>query len=201
MKRLLTIFAFLLSIAFINSQHLSTKGTKQFSSIIFQESDEAKENSLGKVSTGETVLDMSLHSKKELIGLRFQDINIPKNVEIVHAYLQFTSAEPTTEKSSFTIKAHLVENSKTFSAIQPISSRNTTRNKVHWTPKSWKEIWDQNNQQQTPNLAHLVQEIVDQKNWEEGNAISFIIDGKGKRVAESFNSEISLACQLHIEYR
>lgn len=201
MKRILTILISLFSIIILTSQGLSTKNTKQFSSIIFQKSDEAKENSLGKMSIGKTVLDMSLHSEKELIGLRFQDINIPQNAKIIHAYLQFTTAELTTEKSYFHIKAHLTNHSKTFSSKDLISSRPTTKHKVDWTPTSWKEIWAQNKQQTTPNLSHIVQEIIDQKKWKEGNAISFIIDGKGKRVAESFNSEIALACQLHIEYK
>ena len=43
--------------------------------------------------------------------------------------------------------------------------------------------------QQTPDLAALVQSVIDRPDWEAGNPLAFIISGKGKRVAASFRDE------------
>jgi hypothetical protein len=45
-----------------------------------------------------------------------------------------------------------------------------------------------------------VQEIVNRPGWQPGNSMTFIIDGTGKRVAESHEGELTAAPLLHIEY-
>ena len=40
--------------------------------------------------------------------------------------------------------------------------------------------------QQTPDLAAIVQEIINREGWQEGNAMAFIFNGSGTRTAESF---------------
>jgi hypothetical protein len=52
--------------------------------------------------------------------------------------------------------------------------------------------------QQTPNIASIIQEIVNNLNWMSGNSIVIIITGEGKRAAESY--EGNAAPVLHIEY-
>ena len=53
---------------------------------------------------------------------------------------------------------------------------------------------------QTPGLQSIVQEIVDRSGWNAGNAMAFIIEGTGKRVAKSYNGSTSQAPLLHVEY-
>ncbi|MGA1796336.1 MAG: PilC/PilY family type IV pilus protein [bacterium] len=52
----------------------------------------------------------------------------------------------------------------------------------------------------TPDLSHIVREIVDRPGWCSGNAMAFIITGTGCRTAESYDGESGSAPLLHVEY-
>ncbi len=54
--------------------------------------------------------------------------------------------------------------------------------------------------QQTPNIASVIQEIVNHSDWFEGNSLVIIITGTGERVAESYEGTSSGAPLLHVEY-
>jgi hypothetical protein len=43
--------------------------------------------------------------------------------------------------------------------------------------------------QKSPDLATLVQHIVDREDWEPGNALTFLVTGSGHRVAHAFDGE------------
>ena len=64
---------------------------------------------------------------------------------------------------------------------------------VTWEPSPWLKPKDRTPAQRTPNLAELVQEIVDREGWTENNAIAFIITGTGERVAESRDGSLKAA--------
>jgi hypothetical protein len=54
--------------------------------------------------------------------------------------------------------------------------------------------------QRTPNLAAVIQQIVDRAGWTSGNALALIATGTGKRVAEAYDGVASAAPLLHVEY-
>ena len=81
-----------------------------------------------------------------------------------------------------------------------ISSRTTTAAKAAWSPASWTTIGDRGVDQQTPDLAALVQEVVDRPGWRNGNAIAIIVTGSGERTADSYNGNSSGAPSLEITY-
>ena len=56
-------------------------------------------------------------------------------------------------------------------------------------------------EQRTPDLAAVLQEIVDHPGWAAGNALAILITGSGERVAESYNGLPAAAPLLHVEYR
>ncbi len=68
------------------------------------------------------------------------------------------------------------------------------------SPPAWDAVGAAGAAQQTPNLAAVVQEVVDQGGWLAANAMAFVISGAGKRVAESFDGKTAAAPLLHIEY-
>ena len=51
--------------------------------------------------------------------------------------------------------------------------------------------------QQTPNVASLVQEIVNKDGWVEGNTLGFILTGQGTRTAESFEGAGTMQTKFH----
>ncbi len=59
---------------------------------------------------------------------------------------------------------------------------------------------ERSGKQRTPSLSSLIQEVVAQPDWQEGNAVAFIITGSGKRVAESYDGDKDSAPVLYVEY-
>jgi hypothetical protein len=53
----------------------------------------------------------------------------------------------------------------------------------------------------TPNLSALLQEVVNRGDYLETGAIAILIEGTGRRVAESFDGEADKAPVLRVEYR
>ena len=54
--------------------------------------------------------------------------------------------------------------------------------------------------QQTPDLAPVIQEIVNRPGWASGNSLAIIITGTGHRTADSYNGDPGGAPLLHVEY-
>ena len=68
-----------------------------------------------------------------------------------------------------------------------------------WSPPAWSVAGVAGVNQRTPNLAPVVQEIIDQPGWLTGNAVALTIAGTGVRTARSFDFG-SGAPLLHVEY-
>ena len=86
-----------------------------------------------------------------------------------------------------------------------VSSRVKTTDFVNWkdAPK-WTVEHAAGPDQQTPNVASLVQDIVNKDAWVEGNTLGFILTGQGTRTAESFEGAGTHADQipqLHVIYQ
>ena len=69
---------------------------------------------------------------------------------------------------------------------------------IEWKPKPWTEADRAGPDERTPDITNLIQSIVSREGWESGNAIGFVIRGKGKRVAKSFKSDPKAATKLFV---
>jgi hypothetical protein len=144
----------------------------------------------------------------QFIGIRFNGISIPKGVTIDSAFIQFaTKGDKAPVSGTATIRAELSANSATFTTtINNISARPTSSTNVIW-PGSTDATWGTccaNNvgpAQRTPNIASLVQAVIDQSAWSTGNAVTLIMDGTGVRNAQSFNGSATFAPRLLVFYR
>ncbi len=168
-------------------------------------SDDAEEQaSNGVMSLTNTLLDIvnDKNGVLQQVGLRFTDVNIPTGAVIQNAEIQFTTAENDSAATSLSIRAEASDNAGTFtSAAHNISSRPTTSASVPWNSiPSWTEDHS-GPDQRTPNLASVVQEVVDRPGWASGNALAIIISGSGRRAAKSFEHAHQYGVPyLHIEY-
>ena len=82
-----------------------------------------------------------------------------------------------------------------------ISSRNRTAALVSWNNiPGWTTVGASRTDQQTTDLFPIIQEIVNRPGWIIGNSLVIIIQGKGKRVADSYDGNSSGAPILHVEY-
>ena len=172
---------------------------------VSQSSDDAEESASGSVGLTSSDLELVRTSADQQIGMRFQNITIEQGAIINSAYIEFACDERWhTEATSLTFYGQAHNNALTFSgSSNNISHRVKTGASVTWN------IVDQwattHARYQSPDLASIIQEIVDRSGWESGNSLAIIVTGSGKRVAESWNGangsgDLSLAPRLVIDY-
>lgn len=137
----------------------------------------------------------------QTIGLRFQNLNIPSGATITQASIQFTVDETNTGSTNLTIKGEDVDNATAFTtSTNNVSNRTKTSATVNWSPSGWNATGQAGQDQATPNLKTIVQEIVDRSGWNAGNNMVFIITGSGERTAEAYEGSSSNAAQLKVSY-
>ena len=155
------------------------------------------------VDLGSSDLELIWDGLTQTVGMRFISVMVPKNAIIKKAYIQFQCDDPSSKETSLVISGELTGNSETFQSIpKNISKRKTTKQVVVWEPPAWThdQVQRPGPEQRTPDISKLIQEIVDQRQWKAGNAIAIIINGEGKRSAESYDGEPHCSPLLHIEY-
>ena len=174
--------------------------TPQQTFAIAHGADDAEEDASGKVGLGSSDLEMTAGKSQQTVGLRFRGVNIAKGTRIRRAYVQFAVDEPSSVPTQLSIRAQAADDSPAFAARpSDISTRPMTSRAVRWEPKPWSKVSDAGPDQQTPDLAPLVQEIVSRPGWKPGNALSLIVTGTGKRVAKSFENKQKAPAKLIVE--
>ncbi|MEE9423733.1 MAG: right-handed parallel beta-helix repeat-containing protein [Methylococcales bacterium] len=164
-------------------------------------SDDAEEKAAGNVITGSGDLDLVASGGNQTVGMRFNGLVIPQGVTIVNAYIQFTAANARSTVTSLILTGEAVDNATTFLKVNNnISTRPATTENVPWSPVPWATAGDAGLDQRTPNLASIVQEIVNRPGWTSNNSLAIIVTGTGKREAVSFEANTSAAAVLHIEF-
>jgi len=137
----------------------------------------------------------------QVVGMRFGNLSIPRGAIVSNAYIQFVTDETSADATSLSIAGEAIDNSATFTtADNNISARAKTAASASWSPPPWDVLNEAGAKQRTPNLSSVVQEIINRPGWSSGNALSIIVSGSGKRVAQSYNKSAANAPLLHIEY-
>ncbi|MEE9345764.1 MAG: hypothetical protein V3U88_09190 [Methylococcales bacterium] len=166
-------------------------------------SDDAEENTAtGKVNRGSSDLELvDQGSLFQLVGMRFNSLDIPQGATITNAYIQFQADETHSGTTTLVIEGQATDDASTFTnANTNISSRPLTGATVNWDPAPWTTVGEAGSDQQTPDITSVIQEIVDRSGWSTGNSLAIIIRGSGRRAAESFNGDATGAALLHVEY-
>ncbi len=137
------------------------------------------------------------------VGLRFQDLAIPRGADITRAYVTFSAADVNTEPANMTFHAQAADDAPAFAGrYSDLSSRPSTFNWVRWEDvPSWTSV---HATYDSPDLSDLIEEITGRPGWRWGNAVVLTITGGGTRVAESYEGAThhgnrELAPTLHIE--
>jgi hypothetical protein len=139
--------------------------------------------------------------KQQTIGLRFQNIEIPSNAIITNAYIQFTADGTDNGTCTMNFYGDDTDNSEIFlPQLNSVTSRAKTNASVNWTLLDWNNDNESGTRQQTPNLAPIIQEIISRPGWKNGNAISILGNGSGKRNSHSYDGTPSNAAKLYIDY-
>lgn len=135
------------------------------------------------------------------IGLRFQKLGVPPLATITSARIQFTAAGASNESSALQI--HVV-NSPNAAPFGPpavdLSTLPLVGGHVDWAPGPWDQAGDAGANQQTQNLASLLQVIVNDPAYTPDSAVAFIIKGDGLRRARAFEANSPQPAYLTVEY-
>lgn len=138
----------------------------------------------------------------QTIGIRFNNVQIDNSFPVAQAYIQFTVDETVNlNPCHLTIYGQAFDNAESFSLGQyDISSRPTTTASVEWNPPAWTVAGHTDAEQRTPDIASVIQEVVNRPGWVRGNSLVIIITGTGRRTAEAYEGSVSAAPLLHIEF-
>jgi hypothetical protein len=165
-------------------------------------SDDAEESASGSVSLSSSDLELVAASSNQAVGVRFARVRVPRGATIVGGYVQFTVDEATTGATSLTIRGQAADHPATFTAAaRDINSRPLTGAGVSWSPPQWRTVGWAGRPQRTPDLAPVIQEIVDRPGWSARNAIVLVFTGSGKRVAIAYDGDPAGGPVLRLEYR
>ncbi|MDX1301628.1 metallophosphoesterase family protein [Photobacterium sp.] len=163
--------------------------------------DDAEELTSGRIRLTSGDLDLVYDGSDQTIGLRFSAVTIPQGASIERAYVQLQTDETSSDTTLLTIEAENTDDAATFTLSNGnVSTRQRTTNTLSWFPPAWTTVGEVGPDQQTPDIAPIIQEIVDRPGWSSGNALAIIISGTGYRVAEAFDGEPDAAPLLHVEY-
>jgi len=125
------------------------------------------------------------------LGLRFVDITIPQGSEIDSAFVVFHAHEGKSAEdiAELTIVGEATDNAITFNEDNfnedyLLTDRPQTTAQVEWTVAEDWTIWQP---YKTPDIASVVQEIVDRPTWESGNALAliFLPENQGPSIVEN----------------
>jgi len=167
--------------------------------------DDVEENGLnGDIYINSTDLELCFDrasTGNQVIGLRFTGLWLPPGATITKAYIQFTADESENVSGTMTISGEDVANSPPFQALPyDVSTRERTGASVEWTPDSW-SAGSNGTAQQTADISTIIEEIVAKPDWTGyGLAMTFIIEGDGRRIAKSYELNPAAAPMLYIEY-
>lgn len=189
---------------FTNSVRLEIRVSPVFECAISSSADDAEESASGSVNLTSTDLELVNDSASgagdQIVGLRFSNVEIPQGAIIREAIIQFAADESQSEITQLLIQTEASDYSMPFATNKfDISSRPRSRLSVLWTPPPW-TAGETNLNQRTPNLAGILQEVVSRPGWKPGNALSFIITGKGHRTADSFDKSGGIPARLVVNY-
>ncbi len=178
-------------------------GEIEVCSMVSTGSDDAEEHSSGNVNLSSSDLELGVDgTTSQIIGLRFDNLDIPQGANIVSAAIQFTVDEVVNVNPfDLTIYGEDSDDAVTFSSsTNDVSNRPLTTASVTWSPPDWLAVGDNGAAQKTVDISSVIQEIVDRPNFSTNSAIAIIIDGVGTRIAESYNGEATSAPKLCVSY-
>jgi hypothetical protein len=162
--------------------------------------DDVEEMGDGWLYVGSSDLELTEDPDRQTVGLRFTGVEVPRGAVVTAAWVQFTVDERSSEATDLDIWVIDEGNAVPFGGRRGVSSRPLAGVSVRWGPPAWSVVGAAGAEQRTPDLAGLVQAVVDRPDWGSGQALALVITGTGRRVAESYDGTPTAAPLLHIEY-
>jgi hypothetical protein len=106
---------------------------------------------------------------------RFQNVTIPKGAQIDSAVLVIYAHEDESAEALITVYAEDVDDSPKFSEDEALSDREMTSVKVEWDITGEWTMWEQYH---SPNLAPVIQAVIERQGWQSGNSLTLYLMGE-----------------------
>ncbi len=179
----------------------STTLSAEFYNMTSNNSDAEESLSSGKMSMGSSDLEMAYDKNLQIVGLRFNNVNIPVGATILNAKIRFRADKDDNGNANLFITGELSNDAKQFSKNKhDISSRKKTSAVVKWNPHKWVN----NKYYETADISSIIQEIVNQHNFYGDNIVIVIGPNQGcnscRRRADSRDESKTNAARLEITY-
>lgn len=144
--------------------------------------DDAEERSSdGRMNLDSGSLDLN---NDDIIGLRFDQIDLPSDAQIKAAYLRFFGGNAdsnSTEALTVTIEGEAVDDAPAFSGedghISTRFSSQTTSSSVQWQVPQWPNSWLSSDKHKSVDITEIINEIVSRPGFSNGNAIALMLTG------------------------
>lgn len=145
--------------------------------------------------------DTNSTPRPQSLGIRFTNIQVPKDASISSAYLEFTAGDDDNSSIPLNIRMELADNPTIYSDSNKVTNAaRSYSTAVAWTPGNWTDEVTY----QSPDVSSLVQQIVNRSGWNKGNAMAFELrrsgTATGRRRAYSYNGSTTKAPRLIINY-
>jgi len=138
--------------------------------------------------------------KGYIMGWRFENVSIPKGAVISSAKLQFYCYSAQTKPITIKYYGENADNAALITtARNDLGNRNKTSSNVVDTPAPWIRFGWNN----SPELAPIVQEIVNQSGWTSGNTLLLMAEdfgSTGYRILSMFDMGASYGAKLTVAY-
>lgn len=168
----------------------------------------APSTKIGTLDAGSSDLELGSEGANnvdpQLVGVRFQNVSLPKGAIVTKAYIKFAvdATAKNSDPSNLIIHAEDVDSAAAYNAVENfnITKRAKSADSVMFSMGPWPLVGEAGANQRTGNIAKLVQGLISRAGWKTGNAMAFMIHGVGTREAESFDGDAPKAAQLVIEF-
>jgi hypothetical protein len=164
--------------------------------------DDVEQGASGGVDLNSSDLELVTDgSDVQIVGLRFPGLAIPRGASIQSAWIQFQTDETGSVATALTIQGEASDNAVPFTTgTNNVGARPRTSASVGWSPPAWNTVGEAGAAQRTPELAGVVQQVVNRSGWTSGNAMVFLVTGSGKRTAEAVDGDATGAPLLHVVF-
>ena len=162
--------------------------------------DDVEEASDGSLSRDSTDLELVTEESIQVVGLRFESLDVPVGSRIESAWVQFTADESSRGRVDLEVGAGAMDDAGLFLEDRAVSDMQATGSFVAWEPPPWRLEGQATVAQRTPDLSGVIQEVIDRPRWEAGNALTILVSGSGTRVAVSYDGSPDGAPLLHVAY-
>jgi hypothetical protein len=146
---------------------------------------------------------LDVGDEDEEIGLRFQNVTVPKGSTIDYAYIEWYCYEDHPELVNIYIYGEDLGNPPTFVEVdEHIVDRWNANPTTQFVP--WLDVqpnWVPGETYRTPDLKTVIQELIANPGWSSGNAMVFFIIGTDDDYSASpYDRDPNQAPLLHIEF-